>query len=137
PGPAPPAPPPPPPPGPPRFPHPTGPAPPWRPPHPAPPHPPGPPVYPSSAGRPNAYPTGAPPPPPNFHPQMSGVGSSHAAPHTQMSVSVTKPPEVGNLATKMFQALLPSRSGALRKPASAVTIGRATDNGIGIQHVPA
>ena len=46
-----------------------------------------------------------------------------------------KPPEVANLATKMFQALLPSRSGALPKPSGALTIGRATDNDIVIQDV--
>ena len=46
-----------------------------------------------------------------------------------------KPPEVANLATKMFQALMPSRSGALQKPAGALTIGRATDNDIVIQDV--
>ena len=108
--------------------------------HPPPPGPPGQPVYPTSGGgRPPAYPTSAPPPPPNFqlHPQMSGlgVGSSQVTPQTQMSVSATKPPEVGNLATKMFQALLPSRSGAMQKPASAVTIGRSTDNDIVIQDV--
>ncbi|GAB1816818.1 ATP transporter ATP-binding protein/permease [Mycobacterium sp. MUNTM1] len=46
-----------------------------------------------------------------------------------------KPPEVANLATKMFQALLPSRSGAIQKPAGSQTIGRATDNDIVIQDV--
>jgi len=69
---------------------------------------------------------------------MSGVGavgSSQVAPQTQMSPGAVKPPEVGNLATKMFQALLPSRSGAIQKPASAVTIGRSTDNDIVIQDV--
>jgi ABC transport system ATP-binding/permease protein len=86
------------------------------------------------------YPTSAPPPPPNYHPhrQMSGVGSigsSPAAPRTQIAPSAPKPPEVANLATKVFQALLPSRSGALQKPAGAVTIGRATDNDIVIQDV--
>jgi ABC transport system ATP-binding/permease protein len=100
------------------------------------PGPPGQPVYPTSGGggRPPAYPTSA---PPNFqpHPQKSGVGSSHAVPHTQMSPSAAKPPEVANLATKMFQALLPSRSGALQKPAGAATIGRSTDNDIVIQDV--
>ena len=35
----------------------------------------------------------------------------------------------------MFHALLPSRSGAMQKPASAVTIGRSTDNDIVIQDV--
>jgi ABC transport system ATP-binding/permease protein len=104
------------------------------------PGPPGQSVYPASGGRPPAYPTGAPPSPPNFHPhpQMSGVGSvgsSHATPHTQMAPVGAKPPEVANLATKMFHALLPSRSGALQKPAGAVTIGRATDNDLVIQDV--
>jgi ABC transport system ATP-binding/permease protein len=101
------------------------------------PGPPGQPVYPTSLGRPNAYPTSAPPAPPNFHPHppMAGVGSAPATPHTQMSPSAAKPPEVGNLATKMFQALLPSRSGALQRPAGAVTIGRSTDNDVVIQDV--
>jgi ABC-type multidrug transport system ATPase subunit len=52
-----------------------------------------------------------------------------------MSPTAAKPPEVANLATKVFQALLPSRSGALQKPAGAATIGRATDNDIVIQDV--
>ncbi|OIN82518.1 ATP-binding cassette domain-containing protein [Mycobacterium malmoense] len=103
--------------------------------HPGPrPAPPGQPVYPTSGGgRPPAYPTSAPPPPPNFspHSQMSGT----AVPHTEMAPSAAKPPEVANLATKVFQALLPSRSGALQKPAGSVTIGRATDNDIVIQDV--
>jgi len=106
-------------------------------PHPAPPPPPGQPVYPvSGGGRPPAYPTSA-PPPPNFqpHPQMSAVGSPPATPHTEMSPSLAKPPEVANLATKMFQALLPGRSGAMQMPSGAVTIGRATDNDIVIQDV--
>ena len=42
---------------------------------------------------------------------------------------------MANLATKMFNALLPSRSGAMPKPAGAQTIGRATDNDIVIQDV--
>jgi len=115
-------------------------APPLRRPHPGPPQPPvppGQPVYPvSGGGRPPAYPPGAPPPPPNFHPQqMSSVGAPQAAPHTQMSPAAAKPPEVANLATKMFNALLPSRSGALQKPSGSTTIGRATDNDIVIQDV--
>ncbi len=111
-------------------------------PHPgAPGHRPGPPGQPTYAsgrgGRPPAHPTSQPPPPPNFapRPQMSGVASSQAAPSTQMSPSAAKPPEVANLATKMFHALLPSRSGALPKPAGAVTIGRSTDNDVVIQDV--
>ncbi|MGV2593691.1 UNVERIFIED_CONTAM: ATP-binding cassette domain-containing protein, partial [Mycobacterium avium subsp. hominissuis] len=58
-----------------------------------------------------------------------------AAPHTQMAPAASKPPEVANLATKMFQALMPSRSGAIQKPAGSQTIGRATDNDIVIQDV--
>jgi ABC transport system ATP-binding/permease protein len=58
------------------------------------------------------------------------------APETQMGPSgAAKPPEVGNLATKMFQALLPSRSGVVEKPVGSQTIGRATDNDIVIQDV--
>ncbi len=105
-------------------------------PHPRPPH--GQPVYPPAAGgRPHAYPTSAPPPPPNFqpHPQMSNAGPSLASPHTQMAPASAKPPEVANLATKMFNALLPSRSGAFQKPVGSQTIGRATDNDIVIQDV--
>ncbi|WP_062889849.1 ATP-binding cassette domain-containing protein, partial [Mycobacterium avium] len=56
-------------------------------------------------------------------------------PHTQMAPAASKPPEVANLATKMFQALMPSRSGAIQKPAGSQTIGRATDNDIVIQDV--
>ncbi|WP_019306068.1 ATP-binding cassette domain-containing protein, partial [Mycobacterium avium] len=68
-----------------------------------------------------------PPPPP--------VAPAPAAPHTQMAPAASKPPEVANLATKMFQALMPSRSGAIQKPAGSQTIGRATDNDIVIQDV--
>ncbi len=42
---------------------------------------------------------------------------------------------MSNLATKMIQALLPSRSGALQQQAGAQTIGRSTDNDIVIQDV--
>jgi ABC-type multidrug transport system ATPase subunit len=52
-----------------------------------------------------------------------------------MSPAVAKPPEVSNLATKMLQALLPSRSGAMPKSVDTATIGRATDNDIVIQDV--
>ncbi|AZP79856.1 FHA domain-containing protein [Mycobacterium avium subsp. paratuberculosis] len=74
-----------------------------------------------------APPVAAPPPPP--------VAPAPAAPHTQMAPAASKPPEVANLATKMFQALMPSRSGAIQKPAGSQTIGRATDNDIVIQDV--
>ena len=54
-----------------------------------------------------------------------------------MAPSAVKPQEVSvsNLATKMIQALLPSRSGALQQPLGSATIGRATDNDIVIQDV--
>jgi ABC transport system ATP-binding/permease protein len=111
----------------------------WAPPHAprphagAPGHRPGQPVYPTSGGRPPAHPTGA---PPSFQsrPQGTGVGATQEA-HTGMSPGSAKEPEVGNLATKMFQALLPSRSGAMPKPVGAATIGRSTDNDIVIQDV--
>jgi ABC transport system ATP-binding/permease protein len=98
--------------------------------------PPGPPVYPAG-GRPTAYPPSAPPPPQNFqpHPHITMGPSAQVSPDTRMSATVEKPPEMGNLATKMFQALMPGRSGALPKPAGAVTIGRSTDNDIVIQDV--
>jgi ABC transport system ATP-binding/permease protein len=95
---------------------------------------------PPPAGRPPA------PPPSNFQPhpqQMSGGGhmghpGSVQAPQTEMAPSsAAKPGEtsVSNLATKMFQALLPSRSGAIQKQSGTATIGRATDNDIVIQDV--
>jgi ABC-type multidrug transport system ATPase subunit len=110
-------------------------------PHPGPPGqrpvPPGQPVYPTSLARPSGgYPPAA---PPNFPPQQKSapVGGMPAAPQTQMAPAAAeaKAPEVSNLATKMFQALLPSRSGAIQKPAGSQTIGRSTDNDIVIQDV--
>jgi ABC-type multidrug transport system ATPase subunit len=92
---------------------------------PAPPQP----MYPPSGGqRPAAaYPGGpgqpAPPPPP---PKMQ--------PQTQMAPAAAKPPEVGNLATKMIQVLRPSAA-APERPSGSQTIGRATDNDIVIQDV--
>ncbi len=102
--------------------------------------PPGPQSYAGAPPRPGPPP--GPPPPANFqpHPQMSGVGhvGSAGAPPTAMApAGGGKPGEtsVSNLATKMFQALLPSRSGAIHKPTGSATIGRATDNDIVIQDV--
>lgn len=77
-----------------------------------------------------ARPPAAPPPPP-----LSFQPPAQASPHTEMSPSAARGPEVANLATKMFQALRPSRSGALHKPSGALTIGRATDNDVVIQDV--
>src|SRR5208283_1316413 len=87
-------------------------------------------------GRPSAA-----PPPANFqlHSQMSGVGhvGPTQAPQTQMAPSAAKHAEtsVSNLATKMFHALRPSRSGAIQMQAGSATIGRSTDNDIVIQDV--
>ena len=118
----------------------------WASPPPPRPHPgaPGQPVYPTSGGppRPTAYPTSSPPPPTTFQAphQKSGLGyagSPNQPAQTQMAPSAVKPQEVSvsNLATKMIQALLPSRSGALQQPLGSATIGRATDNDIVIQDV--
>lgn len=63
------------------------------------------------------------------------MGQSLGSPHTRMATATAKPPDVANLATKMFNALVPSRSGAIHKPAGAQTIGRATDNDIVIHDV--
>jgi ABC-type multidrug transport system ATPase subunit len=109
-------------------------------PHPGPPGPPGQLAY-SAGGAPprhGSHPPGA-PPPANFqpHPQMPGVGhvGPNQAPQTQMAPAKPAETSVSNLATKMFQALLPSRSGAIQKQAGSATIGRATDNDIVIQDV--
>ena len=93
------------------------------------PGPPGQAMYGGGGGRPPAYPPAPRHAPPV--PQMPAAGT----PHTQMAPSAAKPPEVANLATKMFHALRPSRSGAIQQPAGSQTIGRATDNDIVIQDV--
>ncbi|MDV3247810.1 ATP-binding cassette domain-containing protein, partial [Mycobacterium avium subsp. hominissuis] len=93
-------------------------------------------------GRPGAPPTGprhraarSPRRAPARRAKPCTAAAHPAAPHTQMAPAASKPPEVANLATKMFQALMPSRSGAIQKPAGSQTIGRATDNDIVIQDV--
>ncbi|MES3640200.1 ATP-binding cassette domain-containing protein, partial [Mycobacterium intracellulare] len=95
-------------------------------------------MYGAGGGRPPAYPPAAPPPPHNS-PLQAPVHSPPPVQHipapTRAAPANAKPPEVANLATKMFQALLPSRSGAIQKPAGSQTIGRATDNDIVIQDV--
>lgn len=88
---------------------------------PAPPQP----MYSPSGGHRPSYPAAPPqptPPPPNFQPQ------------TRMAPAAVKPPEVTNLATKMFQAFRPGAA-TPEKPAGSATIGRATDNDIVIQDV--
>jgi ABC transport system ATP-binding/permease protein len=68
---------------------------------------------------------------------MGGSGAQPPAdyqPETRMAPPASKPPEVGNLATKMFQAILPGAA-APEKPPGSATIGRANDNDIVIQDV--
>src|SRR3984957_8382074 len=111
--------------GPPR-PHPGGP--------PAPPQP----MYQGAGGqRPPGYPPHQPPPPNRRLPsQLSGASSAppKRPAQAQMAPPASKPPEVGNLATKMIQAILPG-SGTPEKPPGSATIGRANDNDIVIQDV--
>ena len=116
---------------------------------PAPPPPPGPPraysappqpgYQPSAGPRPPAYPPGPPhQPPPHQPPQHRQPPpppppAPNAAPKTEMGPA-SRPPESGNLATKMIQAILPG-SLTPSSPPGASTIGRANDNDIVIQDV--
>ena len=96
----------------------------------APPAPPQP-MYQGAAGqRPPAYPTHKPPP----IRQPASAPPPKLPPKTEMARRTSKPPEVGNLATKMIQAILPG-AGAPQKPPGSATIGRATDNDVVIQDV--
>jgi ABC-type multidrug transport system ATPase subunit len=119
---------------------------PWPPgpsrPHPGAPPAPLKPAYPGSERpRPPGYPAGPPPQPPlNRQPASQMAGSSAPSapanfqPKTQLAPPASKPPEVGNLATKMMQAILPGAA-APEKPPGSATIGRANDNDIVIQDV--
>jgi ABC-type multidrug transport system ATPase subunit len=90
------------------------------------------PAYPSP--RPPAYPSG-PPQPPVPPRQPVGAQPQIIQHDTRMAPpAISKPPEVGNLATKMIQAILPGSS-TPDKPAGSLTIGRANDNDIVIQDV--
>ncbi|MGH3597045.1 MAG: FHA domain-containing protein [Mycobacterium sp.] len=107
----------------------------------APPHiAPGPPQphYPGSGGqRSGAYPPSSPHQAPPQHrqpPAPMPASSSPQQPLTRAAPPVSKPPEVGSLATKMFQAILPGAAAPAKPPGSA-TIGRANDNDIVIQDV--
>ncbi|WP_204808188.1 FHA domain-containing protein [Mycobacterium riyadhense] len=121
--------------------HPAQPAPPpsghhptWAPPAPARTSPPPPP--PGAPGQP-MYPSSSAPWQPGHPPGPAAPLSNVAAPPGppgQMRPHITKPPEVANLATKVFQALRP-RAGAPERPVDSITIGRATDNDIVIQDV--
>jgi pSer/pThr/pTyr-binding forkhead associated (FHA) protein len=103
------------------------------------PYPGGPPPQPYPGPRPSAYPPGPQhqPAPPVRQP-MAPVASAppmNLAPKTEMAPPVkSTPPEVGNLATKMIQAILPGSLTPDTPPGSA-TIGRANDNDIVIQDV--
>jgi ABC transport system ATP-binding/permease protein len=89
--------------------------------------------------RPPAYPPGpqhqAPPPVRQPAATVASAPPVNRQPKTQMAPpAISTPPEVGNLATKMIQAILP---GSLTpdKPPGSATIGRANDNDIVIQDV--
>jgi ABC-type multidrug transport system ATPase subunit len=91
---------------------------------------------PSAAQRPPAYPPSPPPYQPPYQPpqhRQPPPPAPNAAPKTEMGPA-SRPPESGNLATKMIQAILP---GSLTpdKPPGSSTIGRANDNDIVIQDV--
>jgi ABC transport system ATP-binding/permease protein len=89
--------------------------------------------------RPPAYPPGPQrqAPPPNRQPAapVASAPPVNVALRTAMAPpAISTPPESGNLATKMIQAILP---GSLTpdKPPGSATIGRANDNDIVIQDV--
>ena len=52
-----------------------------------------------------------------------------------MAPAAAKPPEVGNIATRMIDILRPGSERAPEAPPGALTIGRATDNDIVISDV--
>jgi ABC transport system ATP-binding/permease protein len=89
--------------------------------------------------RPPAYPPGpqrqAPPPVRQPAAAAASAPPLSGAPRTELAPpAISKPPDSGNLATKMIQAILP---GSLTpdKPPGSATIGRANDNDIVIQDV--
>ncbi len=108
-------------------------------PYPGAPPPPPQPMYQGAGGqRPPVYPPHQPPPPNRQPPSQLGGANSppplNVQPKTQRARPASKPPEVGNLATKMIQAILPG-SGTPEKPPGSATIGRANDNDIVVQDV--
>ncbi|WP_216638906.1 ATP-binding cassette domain-containing protein, partial [Mycobacterium asiaticum] len=72
--------------------------------------------------------------PPSPHRFLITACAATCSPSWVPPANVTRPPEQGNIATKMFQALL-TRTGSHEIPANSVTIGRSTDNDIVIQDV--
>ncbi len=124
---------------------------------PAGPRPLGPPAQSPGQGPPRPYPGGPPPPQPYPGPRppaypagplhqapplrqpaapVASAPPVNVAPRTEMGPApkISTPPESGNLATKMIQAILPGSSTPDKPPGSA-TIGRANDNDIVIQDV--
>ncbi|MEB3033993.1 ATP-binding cassette domain-containing protein [[Mycobacterium] nativiensis] len=85
------------------------------------------PAYPAadSALRPGYQPAAQPPVEPYLPRQES----------TRMAPVAAKPPEAGNLATRMIDILRPASSSGPDAPAGALTIGRATDNDVVISDV--
>lgn len=85
------------------------------------------PPYPSadSALRPGYRPPAQPPVEP-FPPRQ---------PATRMAPVAAKPPEAGNIATRMIDILRPGSASPPQAPAGALTIGRSTDNDIVISDV--
>jgi ABC-type multidrug transport system ATPase subunit len=104
------------------------------------PYPGGPPPQPYPAPRAPAYPPGpqhqAPPPVRQPLAPVASAPPVNYAPKTELgpAPAISTPPESGNLATKMIQAILPG-SATPNKPAGSMTIGRANDNDIVIQDV--
>lgn len=102
---------------------------------------PGPPPYqppPPPAHRPPAYPPGPPADAslrPGYSPPAPAEPFPPQQPSTRMAPVAAKPPEVGNIATRMIDILRPASNSTPDAPAGALTIGRATDNDVVISDV--
>ncbi|MBS9534076.1 ATP-binding cassette domain-containing protein [Mycobacterium sp. M1] len=110
-------------------------------------HPYPPPARPGPVGRPQPGPGYS--PPTTRQPAYPGGSAGHQQyppsppmppmpprqPHTRMAPVAAKPPEMGNLATRMIDILRPGGAAAPQAPSGALTIGRATDNDIVISDV--
>lgn len=83
-----------------------------------------------AALRPGYQPPAQPPAPPSSPAEAFPLRQ----PSTRMAPVAAKPPEVGNLATRMIDILRPAAAPP-EAPAGAMTIGRATDNDVVISDV--